>query len=87
MESVSKNTFFGLKMIVKSYLEKDIVEIPPCEIWETIFSYFIKVSKNTNSVIKLTIFPHRGISKQIFLDHTSPSFSGQKMYFWIQIPF
>ena len=29
MESVSKNTIFGLKMIAKSDLEK-LLEIPPC---------------------------------------------------------
>ena len=31
IESVSKNTFFGLKMMVKSGLEKKSFEIPPCE--------------------------------------------------------
>ena len=30
MESVSKNTIFGLKMMVKSGLEKKYFEIPPC---------------------------------------------------------
>ena len=30
---------------------------------------------------------HEGISKIFFLDHFSPSFLGQKLYFWIQIPF
>ena len=30
MESVSKNTIFGLKMMVKSGLEKNLFEIPPC---------------------------------------------------------
>ena len=49
MESVSKNTIFGLKMMVKSGLEK-------------IFLKF-QVPKITNSVIKVTIFPHGGISK------------------------
>ena len=45
MESVSKNTIFGLKMMVKNALEKNRFEIPP------------------PSVIKITIFPHGGISK------------------------
>ena len=35
MESVSKNTIFGITMIVKSGLEKNIFEIPP---WERILS-------------------------------------------------
>ena len=30
MESVSKNTIFGLKMMVKRGLEKNLFEIPPC---------------------------------------------------------
>ena len=30
MESVYKNTFFGLQMMVKSGLEKNYFEIPPC---------------------------------------------------------
>ena len=29
---------------------------------------------------------HRGITNLFFLDHFSPSFLGQKLYFWIQIP-
>ena len=52
---------------------------------ETIFPYFIKVSKTTNSVIKITIFPQGGISKYIFLDHFSPSFLGQKLYFEVEV--
>ena len=31
MESVTKNTIFGLKMMVKSGLEKFILKSPPCE--------------------------------------------------------
>ena len=31
MESVSKNTIFALKMMVKSGLEKNLFESPPCE--------------------------------------------------------
>ena len=41
--------------------------------WETIFPDFIRVPKITNSVIKITIVPLRGISKYFFL--------GQKWYF------
>ena len=29
---------------------------------------------------------HGGIAKIFFLDHFSPTFLGQKLYFWIQIP-
>ena len=47
MEHVSKVYTFGLKMMVKSGLEKIFLR-------ETIFPYFIKVSKITNSVIKMT---------------------------------
>ena len=63
MESVSKNRIFGLKMMVKSGLEKYFLNSSKRE---TTFPYFIKVPKITNSVIKGTIFPH-GISKYIFL--------------------
>ena len=36
MESVSKNTIFGLQMMVKSGLETFLFEIPPCGkgIWD-----------------------------------------------------
>ena len=53
MESVSKNTIFGLKMMVKSGLEKNLFEIP-ASMRKTTFSYFIKVPKITNSVINLS---------------------------------
>ena len=58
IESVSQNTILGLKMMVESGVEKNLFEIPHAE---TTFSYFIKVPKITNSVIKITIFPHEGI--------------------------
>ena len=41
--------------------------------------HFIKVPKITNSVTKITIFQHGGISKYFFLDHFSPSFLGQTL--------
>jgi hypothetical protein len=59
MESVSKNTIFGLKMMVESGLEKIFLKFPH----ETTFPYFIKAPIITNSVMKITIFPHGGISK------------------------
>ena len=51
MESVSKNTIFGLKMMVKTekWSRKIYFEIPPCR--ETTFPYFIKGPKITNSVL------------------------------------
>ena len=59
MESVSKNTIFGLKMMVKSGLEKIFLKF----LHARDYFPFIKVSKIKNSVIKITIFPHGGISK------------------------
>ena len=41
---------------------------------ETTFPYFIKVPKITNSVIKITMFLHGGISKYFFLDHFTINF-------------
>ena len=54
LESGSKITIFGLKMMVKSGLEKFIlkIEIPPA--WRNF---------------------------KFFLEHFSPSFLGQKLYF------
>ena len=60
MESVSKNTIFVLKMMVKSGLEKIFLKFLHAGDY---FTYFIKVPKITKSVIKITIFPHGGISK------------------------
>ena len=59
MESVTKNINFGLKMMVKSGLEKIFLKI----LLEPIFPYYIKVLKIPNSVIKITIFLHGGIAK------------------------
>ena len=78
MESVSKNTIFDLKLIVKSGLEKIFLKFLHVGDY---FPCFIKVSKITNSVIKITIFPHGVISKRFFLDLFSLSFLGQKLYF------
>ena len=61
MESVSKNTIFGLEMMVKSGLQKIFLK------FLHVGGYFPllhkKVPKITNSVIKITIFLHGGISK------------------------
>jgi hypothetical protein len=52
-------------------------EIPPCGICD--FGHFYEVRESS--------LPHGGISKIFFPDHFSPSFLGQKMYFWVHIPF
>ena len=70
-ESVSKNTIFGLKMMVKSGLEKFIFKSLLREdgyfyYWICEFGHFYEVRKNS--------LPHGGISKMFFLDHFSPSF-------------
>ena len=57
-------TATGLKMMVKSGLENFILKSHHAQ--ETIFLHFIKGPKITNSVIKITIFPHGGISKYFF---------------------
>ena len=66
IESVPKNIIFGLKMMVKSGPEKIILKFLHVG---TYFPLLYKIPKITNSVTKITIFPHRGISKYIFLDH------------------
>ena len=78
MESVSKNTIFGLKRMVKSGLEKFILKSLHAGRFCN-FGHFYEVRENS--------LPHGGISKIFFLDHFSPSLLGQKLYFWIQIPF
>ena len=73
MESASKNTIFGLKMIVKSGLERNIFEVPPCA------SHFLLIHftsyeggllhKITISVTKITFFAHGGISIIFFMKY------------------
>ena len=84
MESVSTNTIYGLKMIVKTGLETlfwnpSMRENSYFYYWICDFGHFYEVRKNS--------LPYGGISKIFFLDHFSGSFLGQKLYFWIQIPF
>ena len=71
IESVCKITIFGLKMLVKSGLEI-FFEISPCGSHFQTFSsnsfYFMERRKITNSVTKITIFPHGGKS-EIFFCH------------------
>ena len=84
MESVSQNTIFGQKLIVKSGLDfffwnPSMREDSHFFYWICDFGHFYEVRESS--------LPHGGISKRFFLDHFSPSFLGQKWYFWIQIPF
>ena len=84
MESVSKNTIFGLKMMVKSGLEKIFLKFLHAGDY---FSLLHKSVQNHKFSNKYNQFRHRRISKKKFLDHFSPSFLRTKLYFWIQIPF
>ena len=81
---VSKNSIFGLKMIVKSVLENSISN--PSMREDSYFYYWIWDFGQFYKVIESSL-PHGGISKIFFLDYWSPSFLEQKLYFWIQIPF
>ena len=76
MESESKNTIFGLKMIVKSGRKKIFLKFLNAGDY---FFYFL-LSKITNLVLEITIFSHGGISKlfaiifrpkMVFLDSDS----------------
>ena len=60
MEYAPEISIFGLKMMVESGLEKIFLKF-----LHATFSYFIKVPKITNSVIKITIFPQEGIDFKI----------------------
>ena len=64
MEYVSKTNIFGLKMMVKSGLEKKCFEIPPYIRLFSPISQKGRISpKITNSLMKMTFFAHGGISK------------------------
>ena len=76
IEYVTKNDILGLKMMMKSGLEKIILK----------FLHGLLI-KSTNSAIKMTWCANGGISKIFFLDHFSPSFLGQKYYFLSHIQF
>ena len=72
-----------LAMMVKSGLEKNIFEIPPCAhhvIFITEFVLLIKTPLEVNPFNRKWL-AHGGISKYFFLDHFSSSFLGQKYYF------
>ena len=77
MESVSKNTILGLKMMVKSGLEIFFLKFLHAGDY---FPLLHKSAQNHRFSHKFTIFRHGGISKKKFLDHFSPSFLGQKFH-------
>jgi len=68
MESVSRITIFGIKMMVKIGLEKKILEISPCgrKSFSSNSFYLLVLRKITNSVTKRAIFPHGGKSQIFF---------------------
>ena len=89
MESVTKNIIFGLKMMVKSGLEKFILKSVHAGRWLYLLlsmGFWALLCIEMYTIVRENRFPHGGISK-IFLDHFSPSFFNQKWYFWLQIPF
>ena len=60
MESVSKSTIFGLKIMVKTGLEKIFVKFLHAGDY---FPLLHKSAQNHKSVMKITVFPDGGISK------------------------
>ena len=82
------DTIFGLKMMMKSGLEKIILKFH-----DGLQSCCCPVQKNLPRKAELAWQVNRYLwrppwnFKIFFLDHFSPSFLGQKLYFWIQIPF
>ena len=63
MEYGPENNIFVLKMMMKSGLEKIILKFLHAQ--HNCF-YLIKKLKIANSVIKITLFAHGGISKKFF---------------------
>ena len=76
MESVSKVTILGLKIMMKSALELFFLKSFYAGNYLSLFQVRF-LPKTANSVTKITFFSHGGISKKI-LDKFSPSFLGQK---------
>ena len=78
MESVYKIIIFALKMMVKSGLEKIFLKF--------LHDYFPLPHKSAQNH-KFSNKNNYLSFQNNFLDHFSPSFLGQKWYFWVQIPF
>ena len=64
MEFVSEINIFGLKLMVKSCLEINILKFLHAQ---NNFLKFITVPKIPNSVIKMTLSAHGGISIKLFV--------------------
>jgi hypothetical protein len=84
MESVSRNTIFGLKMMMKSGLEKIFLKFLHAGDY---FPLLHKSAQNHKFSNRNNYLPAWRDFKILFLDHFSPSLLGQNWYFWIQIPF
>ena len=78
MESVPKNTIFGLKMIVKSGVEKIFLKFLHAGDYFSILHKSVQNHKFSN---KNNHVPAWRDFKIILLDHFSQSFLGQKLYF------
>ena len=76
MESVSKNIIFGLKMMVKSGLEKIFLKFLHAGDY---FPLLHKSAQNHKFSNKNNYLPAWRDFKINFLDHFSPSFLGQKL--------
>ena len=88
MESVSKNTIFGLEMMVKSGQGKIFLKFLHAG------DYFSLLHKSVQNHKFSTYkdLPARRDFKIAFFGPVltmipSPSFLGQKLYFWLHIPF
>ena len=74
MWPVSKNTIFGLKLNNgEKWSRKIYFEIPP-KYFPLLTQGKIFAQNHKFITTKITIFPHGGISKLIFLDHFSTSY-------------
>ena len=80
---------FGLKMMVKSGLEKIILKFHDglqsccCPVQKKIYPERLNWPGRLAGISE----GHRGISKYFFLDHFLSSFLGRKYYFQVHIPF
>ena len=84
MESVSKATIFGLKMMVKSGLEKIALQFLHVGDYFSLLHKSVQNHKFSNKHNYLPAWMDFNIN---FLDSFLPSSLGQKLYFWLQIPF
>ena len=84
MKSVSKNTIFGLKMTVKSGLEKIFLKFLHAG------DYFPLLHKSAQNHKFSNKNNHLSAWRDFKTNFSRPLFTvilGQKLYFWLQIPF